>query len=348
MDRLSALPTAELRVFEPLRLLSEERLEELLSLSSLEQLGMGTTLFRAGESDGQSLFLLRGNVQLGSADGGADRVVGSGSEAARFALDSRQPHAFDAVSLSAVTVLRVDNSVLDYMLSWDQLSRTPLSAAPAASSPPRPDWVRRMRHIMAFRNLPPANVRPLLERMQPLPVAAGEVVVRQGEPGDYYYVLTEGTARVTRTVELAELGPGSVFGEEALICGGERNATVTMASDGMLMRLAKKDFDALLGEPLVQRLQVNQARRALAEGARWLDVRHAREHRHQRLPRAINIPLHELRERIAELDGAVHHVCYCGTGRRSAAAAFLLSQNGIAASVLEGGLQAVPARMRIG
>ncbi len=355
MDALPGIGPSQLRGFQPLASLSDARLEELLGLSCVERLGMGTTIFRKGDVDGQSVFVLQGNVQLSGAGRTLERVVSGGSDAACAALDPSQPHQVDAVSLSAVTLLRIDNSILDYMLSWEQLSAAPLQADPqpgerlAEPAPPAPrDWVGRMRHIMAFKNLPSAHVRPLLERMRPVQARAGEVVVRQGEAGDYYYVLTEGTARVTRTVALADIGPGAVFGEEALICGGERNATVTMTSAGTLMRLAKSDFDALLHEPLVQRLEVDQARRRIVEGARWLDVRHPREYRHQRLPRALNIPLHELRERQDELDRQTHYVCYCGTGRRSAAASFLLAQSGFAASVLEGGLQGVPTRMRVG
>ncbi|MEJ2509687.1 MAG: rhodanese-like domain-containing protein, partial [Gammaproteobacteria bacterium] len=134
------------------------------------------------------------------------------------------------------------------------------------------------------------------------------------------------------------------FGEEALISGGERNATVTMETPGVVMRLAKSDFDELLKEPLIDWVSPEEARQLVAEGAYWLDVRHAREYQHQRLPSAINIPLHELRSRIGELDKTRRYVCYCKTGRRSSAAAFLLTQNGFKASVLRGGLQVLPHR----
>lgn len=168
---------------------------------------------------------------------------------------------------------------------------------------------------------------------------AGDVVVKQGEKGDYYYVLTEGEARVTQSVELARLKGGDSFGEEALLTGVPRNATVTMLADGQLMRLAKRDFDALLKEPMLKRLSAEEARQYVRQGACWLDVRYAREYKHHRLPGSINIPLHELRSRLDELDSKLPYVCYCSTGRRSSAAAFLLAQKGFRASVLNGGIQ---------
>ena len=170
-------------------------------------------------------------------------------------------------------------------------------------------------------------------------VETGDVIVNQGEPGDYYYVLTEGEATVTRMVELATLEPGASFGEEALVSGGTRNATVTMKSDGLLMRLSKDNFNALLKDPMLDRVTPDDARARINKGAVWLDVRHAKEFAHSRLPKSINIPLHEMRIRMEELDKKKHYVCVCSTGRRSSAAAFLLVQNGFQASVLNGGLK---------
>ena len=199
-----------------------------------------------------------------------------------------------------------------------------------------------MHHIMAFKNLPPANIKALLQRMERIQVKEGDVIVSQGSPGDYYYVLVDGAARVTRTIELATLKPGASFGEEALVTGTERNATVTMIKPGAVMRLAKADFDELLREPMVNRVSPDEARAQIEKGARWLDVRHAREFSHGHFENALSIPLHELRVRMGELDKSIPYICCCRTGHRSSAAAFLLVQKGFRASVLTGGIQVMP------
>lgn len=372
-----------LRTLEPVSTLSEERLQELLPLTDVERVPLGGSLFREGDLDNQTLYLLEGDVQLTSSNGRIDRIVTARDPEARFPLDDSQPRQATAVALTRVEVMRIDNNVLDYMMTWDQLAsaappvppateeaaRPPEEggadevaapapaadgseaaatppAAQAAEAPAKPaggdgSWIRKMRHIMAFKAMPPANIRPLLERMESVEVKAGERIIEQGGPGDYYYVLTEGEAKVTRTVELATLQPGIGFGEEALISGGQRNATVTMLTDGVVMRLSRKDFDELLREPMLQRLSPEEARVAVAGGARWLDVRHAREYHHAHLPKAVNIPLHELRLRLDELDRDTAWICYCGTGRRSSAAAFLLAQKGYRASVLNGGVRVI-------
>lgn len=368
MDDTRAITLERLQKLEPLSSLSSERLEELLTLSTIDRLPIGVSIFRQGDIDNQTVYLLEGDVQLSSSDGKTDKVVTTKQKESLFPLDDSQPHQVTCIAMSRVEVMRIDNSVLDYMMMWDQLavseevkveqdeesveetessdeSVTPEQATPepanepAASSEEDRTWIRKMRHIMAFKSMPPANIKTLLERMETLLVQEGDVIVKQGEPGDYYYVLTEGSAQVTRTVELAKLEPGSSFGEDALASGSLRNATVTMTSDGMLMRLSQENFNELLKDPMLERVLPDEARVQVAKGAQWLDVRHAKEFHHSHLPKAINMPLHEMRIRMAELDKGKHYICYCGTGRRSSAAAFLLVQNGYQASVLNGGVQ---------
>lgn len=366
MANRQATSVEQLQRLEPLSALSKQRLEELLPLTEIKHLAMGQSLFREGDVDNQIVYLLEGDVRMSSSDGKLDLLLSHKAAEARFPLDDSQPHMLSCVALSKVRAICIDNSVLDYLMMWDQIAVAetlgkpvagrPESTGPEADAPvavneqpagisrrlealDNRDWIRRMRQVMAFKNLPPANIRTLLERMETVTVNAGDVVIKQGEKGDYYYVLTEGQARVTQSIELARLKDGDSFGEEALLSGVPRNATVTMLEPGQLMRLAKKDFDALLKEPMLKRLSAEEARQQVRQGACWLDVRYAREYKHHRLPGSINIPLHELRSRLDELDSSMAYICYCSTGRRSSAAAFLLAQKGYRASVLNGGIQ---------
>jgi rhodanese-related sulfurtransferase len=138
---------------------------------------------------------------------------------------------------------------------------------------------------------------------------------------------------------LAELKSGDAFGEEALVSEAKRNATVVMTTEGELLRLSRRDFDELLKQPLLQRISYPQARERVARGALWLDVRYPSEYQYDKLPGAINIPLAEIRNAARVLDKGREYVVYCQSGRRSAAAAFLLAQRGFRAFVLDGGLR---------
>ena len=80
-----------------------------------------------------------------------------------------------------------------------------------------------------------------------LRVPAGHVVVREGDEGGEFYVVVEGTYRVTVDDQpVADLGPGSFFGEMALLDGGDRVASVTAVSDGELLALHRDEFNEML------------------------------------------------------------------------------------------------------
>src|SRR4029078_5373850 len=109
-------------------------------------------------------------------------------------------------------------------------------------------------------------------RLQQVNYKAGDVVIKQGEEGDFFYVITRGKCIVTREtplnqegIRLAELQVGDTFGEEALISEAKRNATVAMETDGSLMRLGKDDLKTLLNEPMLR--QVDPRRGEQIRGA---------------------------------------------------------------------------------
>lgn len=79
-------------------------------------------------------------------------------------------------------------------------------------------------------------------------VPAGHVVVREGDVGCEFYVVADGTARVTvgDGVAVADLGAGSFFGEMALLDGGDRVATVTASTELELLVLHRDEFNEML------------------------------------------------------------------------------------------------------
>jgi rhodanese-related sulfurtransferase len=305
-------------------------------------------------------YLLKGELKLGYADGSMNVVVGGCGEATLPLTRG----GLDPVNVRAITdieLLWFDENALDIFVTWDQLAATPASRTNGATddSEIATDWrtmpgifdVRKLTHG-TFANMPPAHIESLLASFGRQAVKSGEVVVRQHEPGDYYYVIERGRALVTREVagariELAELKAGDAFGEEALIAETSRNATVTMLTDGELLRLDGADFVKLLREPLLQNVDAQEAMRRVAAGGIWLDVRFPVECRQDGLPGALNIPLNELRDALPGLKRDREYVVYCQTGRRSSAAAFLLSQRGLRASWLAGGLKSMIAAERV-
>jgi len=181
-------------------------------------------------------------------------------------------------------------------------------------------------------------------------VAPGDVVIRHGERGEQYFLIESGEAEVWRTDPISEetalaavLGPGSVFGEEALLMDGFRNATVRMRSAGRVWTLGKADFNALVRTELVDTIDVAKACALVASGsAHWLDCRYEMEFSERHIPGARHVPLDQLRERTGELDITIIHIVYCHSGRRSNCAAYLLRERGIRALSLTGGIKDWP------
>ena len=78
-------------------------------------------------------------------------------------------------------------------------------------------------------------------------VPAGRVLCHQGERGDEFFVIVDGTAVVTVDGDpVATLGPGEFFGEMALLDGGPRIATVTTTTPARLLVLTRPEFHTLL------------------------------------------------------------------------------------------------------
>lgn len=333
----------------PFAKVGSERLAQLLHLCHHERFRQSLDPFRQRDWQGQVVYLTRGELKLMQADGTV-RVLVGGTDRALFPIAQAGQMPLSTKAITDVELLRLEEEAADIVVTWDQcLPVTPVSSPSAAA----PDW-RMMSGMFAvkslaygaFASLPSANIATLLERFQRDSYQRGDIVIRQGDAGDYYYLIEQGRCLVTRdvagsTLELAELKAGDAFGEEALVSDSPRNASVTMRTDGVLLKLNKSDFNELLREPLLQRCPVAEAVRRIGHGAAWLDVRFAAEYQHDGLPQAVNVPLNELRAAIPLLDKGKEYVVYCQTGRRSAAAAFLLSQRGFNVVLLEGGLRAL-------
>lgn len=334
--------TEVFKVLVPVQDIKPKNFAELARKAVIEEIAAGCVLFKRGEQDGRTVYVLEGEVEL-QPESGPAQLVAAGTEAARYPLAHHQPRRLSASAKTGVKLLRIDSALLDLLLTWDQSAGCVVSEIQADAEADG-DWMTRMLQSKAFLKVPPVNIQTMFMQMEAIPVRAGEVVIRQGDVGDFYYIISQGRGKVTRRssdqreTTLAELSVGDSFGEEALISEAPRNATVTMLTDGALMRLSKAHFIALLREPLLNWVSFEQAVSLVQAGACWLDVRTEAEHQNQSLPGSINIPLWMLRIRASGLDINRKYIAYCDTGSRSASAAFLLSERGFDVHVLQGGL----------
>ena len=328
----------------PLSALAPERLEELAQVAVIERVRRGTDAL-AGRTT-QSVFLLAGELLI-AYEGGGTLVVVGGTEDARQALNRQSRGLTRSKAITDVDLLAIDDEALDVLSTWDQV--TGQQEADSAFSDARlvsGAFSLSTLRSGAFAQLPAAHIEELLKRFERFKAERGQLVIREGDEGDYYYLVESGRLQVERLVGgakvvLAELKAGDAFGEEALVSEAKRNATVVALGDSVLLRLSKGDFNELLREPLLRRLRFPEAAERVRSGALWLDVRYPSEYQYDKLPGAINVPLAEVRNMFAVLDKNKEYVAYCQSGRRSAAAAFLFAQRGFKVWLLEGGLKSV-------
>ena len=171
--------------------------------------------------------------------------------------------------------------------------------------------------------------------MEQIAFAADDVVVRQGDLGEHYYVIEKGYCEVSRgigsgrgQIHLADLGPGTAFGEEALISNKPRNATVSMLSDGQLMRLEKADFSELILDHVLHEIDFETARIRIDDGAVWLDIRYPEQHAELAFPASENVPVNMLRLQSNRLRKDFRYIVCGDDVDQAAIAAFLLGERG--------------------
>jgi rhodanese-related sulfurtransferase len=291
---------------------------------------------------GDLVVLLEGGLEMG--DGGP--------HAATFRVDEAAPDPAILYTIPANASLRLTRPSVYLVIDGQRLDDVLSGRHEAKSLATLGDEVReRVAGLITADPFKPLSIEALCrcaEAMEVQDVAPGEDVIRQGDKGDYFYVIASGAAEVLRSeagkapAKLATLGPGASFGEEALLKGEPRNATVRMPEGGRVLKLAKADFDRFLKTELLQEIAPEEALRRLKGNAALIDCRFEEEWELWRLRNARLIPLEEIRERSQGLDKAREYIVYCRTGRRSRAAAFLMRQAGLNALSLKGGIAQWP------
>jgi len=335
------------RSFVPINALNPDNFAELAGKTTTSVVTAGRYIFKKGDEDKMSVYLVDGEVDLVSEKGEVLKKITAGSEQAKHPLGHLQPRQLSAKVVKDATVIRVDSNLLDIMLTWDQTGSYDVVEIDDSESGEEEsgDWMTKLLQTGAFHRIPPANLQTMFMTMESVAYKPGEIVIKQGDEGDYFYIISSGTAQVIREtpkkpegVPLAKLGVGDSFGEEALISAAKRNATIKMLTEGILMRLSKENFEKLLKEPLMKWVTFDEAKQMVAQGAKLIDVRLPTEYEKWHIKGSINIPLYFLRNKTDKLDEGAKYIVCCDTGRRSSSASYILNERGFDAYVMQDGL----------
>lgn len=331
-------PTAkQLKLFSPFNKQSEQVLAKIAEKALLRPLRHGEFLFKEGDTETRTFFLVSGEVEMPPA-GGSAIAVSSISPQSIKALSNDKPRRATVKAVGRVVVIEMDDEVLNTVAQSIHSSSYKVDDISVAQED---DWMTRFVQYLDALKLPVQNIQYVMSHLQEVPVRKGTVVVRQGDIGDHYYIVKKGVCKVVwqaqpgaKPVELVTLKEGAGFGEEALINDGKRNASIVMVVDGVLMRLDKSVFISQVVEPLLSYVIYRDIEKHLGKDALLVDVREPNEANRSHLQHTVNIPFKMLRKVAPTLDPAKHYVIYLDRENLKVTA-FLMTQFGLRVSVLK-------------
>ncbi|OGT70182.1 MAG: hypothetical protein A3I78_05530 [Gammaproteobacteria bacterium RIFCSPLOWO2_02_FULL_56_15] len=345
----------QIRQLIPVNELSTQAQNEFIIKAGLIKIKKGKFVFKQGDRDEYSYYLLEGEIAL-IANESQHNLIVAGSDRARYAMAQLQPRQFSARANTNSVVLQVIRNTLDKLLVMqdqkkpqndvqEEISTGEIEVSDIGEEDDI-DWMTRMLQSELFSRMPMTSIQGLFALLEAVEFKAGDIVIRQGAPGEHYYIIAGGACQVSRKppsgdkdINLAVLKSGDSFGEEALISETVRNATITMLTDGTVMKLSKDDFVKLIKTPSLQSIKYKDAVAKIESGTGvWLDVRYKNEHEESGIEGSLNIPLNMLRMQMDKLKHDKHYIVYCDTGGRSSTGVFLLLEQGFEASYLDGGL----------
>lgn len=252
--RIAAIPAARARgarraaVVERARVL--ERIPFLRGLSGgalvaiASHLGelrvrAGATVVTIGEPGDRFYVVRSGRMAALGAGGAVLGEIAPGEGFGELALLDRRARSATVRATEDAVLWTLDRGHFE---RWIR-ERYEIAARVRASADER----ARLAALPFFSGLEPQELDRIAPRLVSVRVATGEVVFREGDPGDRYYVIREGEAEVSAGGRaVARIGPGAGFGEMALLFGAPRSATVTAVTDLRLAALSRPDFGWLV------------------------------------------------------------------------------------------------------
>ncbi len=340
-----------IRQLIPLSTMPIKQFESLCKHITIEKAEPNTFLFKKNNTASDFIYLIDGSITLQSGPLQIETIQ-SGTFSSRFAIAHQIPRKIDAYTNTAVLFLR---------LSLDAITASPytyydvediryMTVNETEVNIDNDDWMTTLLNSPVFSTLPPANLQQLIIALEEISFEKGECIVKQGEHGDFYYIIKKGECLLSRKpsphareIKLARLHNQDTFGEDSLLSDSPRNVTVTALSNITLLRLSKDNFISLIKEPSLQFISHHQIEDKLREGAILLDVREPDQYKKKHLPHSMNVPFFSLRMQLKIFNRSKPLIILCEDGKTSQAAAFLLLRNNLDALIITRGMMAYEA-----
>jgi CRP-like cAMP-binding protein len=220
--------------------LPEDVLSDLAGRVQLRSVAAGKPVFRQGDRPRAFYVVRRGALHVVEEDPetGKERVLrtlGRGESFGELGLVDGTARTATVRATTESELFEVDEATFDRLLA-DTVHLPDLA--------PTLQAVAELRQIPAFAALGADDLAQVLEHGAWVNVPPGETIIEQGDEGDAFYAIRAGQVEVVRDDELVRtMGPGSHFGEIALLMDVPRTATVVARTPARVFRLPRAGFE---------------------------------------------------------------------------------------------------------
>lgn len=230
LDALSAIPSWQN--------LPEARLLEIARAMRVQNVAAGTAVVQQGEHGDTFYVIARGAFDVYVNDAFVERLA-PGDYFGEIALLTHAPRTATVVAHEPSRVFALDAETFEALLGHDLQTKRKLETAM--------HYRAEIAALPLFHELSPSELDLVLTKLQPQSVGAGDIIMRQGEPGDRFYIIHKGRVEISRDGQrVATRGAGEAIGEIALLYNIPRTATARALEPTELLTLTANDFLDLL------------------------------------------------------------------------------------------------------
>ncbi len=332
-------PRALIEKFSPLNQVASKYHSQLASHLRLIKVKAGKGIIKQDKHSKLLHFLVEGQVEIRESFD-IRYPFSHDDQDSDLSLESRLQSRSSVKATTDCAILVANTEKIDQFLTWGQdytifyldEGDVSLKDDDLIDDDYQEDWDNVFIRSNLASNLSNAVIHQLMSQLENMPVKANEVIVKAHSPGDYFYLIKQGSAEVQTDAngpfngECFKLGPGSYFGDEALVAETTRNATVTMSSDGILGRLNIEAFNQLIKQHLVSPLANDIDPQS--DDVKILDVRFPVEYKLGHEEGSINMPISLLRKQLQDMKPSQLYVITPANDRRAELATYLMRQAG--------------------
>ncbi len=337
--------STDLKKYRYFSSLSDESLELMSSRMTMMEHPPKTEIIKEGNPGDFFYFIVNGRLEVTKLTRRGQEaklaIITSGQGFGEMSLLTGSTRFSSVKSVTKVTLYQLPKKDFE-----EVVGREPAFKKMLLKKAEEYSEYNKIKVLQPFALLEPDKMYAVLSRMTEKTYNLGEDIIVQGDKGDFYYVIKSGRVAVLQkkkgeqdAKQVAVLGEGDAFGEEALIRDDPRNATCRAIEETTVYCLDKVDFAQVLQSSFLDNIFIEDlSTDNYLDKYVVIDARVAKDYEEEHIRGAVNIPPEVIRKKYHELDKTKSYITYCTNDSRGMVAAFLLKNNGFNAKCLRGGV----------